>query len=34
MPGSICTGVRQICWPVSTSIAMVHLPLMTYMTPL
>jgi hypothetical protein len=28
MPGSVCTGVRQIWWPVSTSIAKVHLALM------
>ena len=28
------TGVRQICRPVSTSIANVHLPLITYITPL
>ena len=33
-PGSNTTGVRQICRPVSTSIANVHFPLITYMTPL
>jgi hypothetical protein len=32
-PGSGSTGVRQICAPVATSIANVHLPLMTYITP-
>ena len=33
-PGSISTGVRQICLPVSTSMAKVHFPLIAYITPL